>query len=194
MADPFARRVDETVCYTFRMKIEFLYGIAMALATSIWILVEGFVASTLQRPDLGVLTGFLAAIIPIAGLTLALRARKKELNGSLTLKDALKTGFVIALIAGIIQALFIFVYLSSEPKAIQSYFELAEQSLREAGENEEIIAESMAQLREGYSPNVQAFSFLVMTILTGTVLSYVIFWFMKRQDIKKQQQSLDRTL
>ena len=163
------------------MKNEITIGIAIAVATAVWIIFESYLANVLNRPDLGIYTGILAAAIPVIGLYYLISQMKKQLNRLPTFKEAFKSSLIVSLISGILLAVFIFIYLSQFPSSIENYLRYAEQSMLDAGQSAEEIQASIERLRESYKPNLQALYFLISTTITGTILGLLILWVMKKK-------------
>ncbi len=174
--------------YTFHMmrefKTELVSGALIAGATAVWIAGEYVLASLLQRPELGSITGIIAIIIPILGLWFGIH-RKKSHAKSFPYSRAVGTGMLISLIAAVLNATFIFVFLSALPNVNDGYFASMEQSLASQGYDAEQIALQLSVLKNIYSPQNQALQMFLGTIVGGAILTLIIALFIRTRPIKR---------
>lgn len=160
-------------------RIEIASGIGIGIATVAWILLEYVIANVLGRPDLGAYTGFFAVIIPIVGIWAGLSRKKKSNNGTLGYKQAILSGLVIATVSAVINAVFMFVYLSGFPSVTDSYFAYVEETLIAQGEDPVGVQAALATLRNQFSPLNQALQMFIGTLVAGGILTLLIGLFVR---------------
>jgi hypothetical protein len=163
------------------MKTEVKYGIIIGGLTILWVLGEFYLASAVNRPDLGNYTGALASIIPILGLLLGLRQKRKDLGGSISFKQSIQTGLFISLIAGLISAIFIFAYMTANPDAFETYYEYMQRTLPEQGLSPEEVQARIDQFKEYATPTFQALYFLIGSVVSGLLISAIIGFFIREK-------------
>lgn len=167
-----------------KWRIEITWGIAIGVATIIWILLEYVVANVLGRPDLGSYTGFFAAIIPIVGIWVGLAQKKKSNNWTLSYKQAIMSGFVIAFVSAVINALFMFAYLTAVPSVTDTYFAYVEETLISQGDDPVSVQTTLSTLRNQFSPLNQALQMFIGTLIAGGILTLLVGLFVRTKKSK----------
>ena len=170
------------------MRLEIKYGLYIGIATIIYVFFEFYLSSVLNRPDLGTYTGAIAILIPIIGLIYGLKEKKKTLHGTLTFKQAVKSGFYISLVAALLNAVFVFIYISLKPDVMQNYFDYLRETMQENGASEEDISAQLELVQKTFTPGIQALYFFVSTTVVGTIISGLIGIFYRNKKTTEVSQ------
>ena len=155
------------------MKLEVKYGLITGGGIALWVLGEFVLGLHTVRLDLGEYSGYLSIIVPIIVFYFALKEKKdKELNGMLSIKQALKSGFLISLVAGTVIALFFYVYPTFiNPQWMQLGLEFERNKMIASGVPLEQVLAQIDDLQALYTVPVQMGAAFVGTILQGVIIS-----------------------
>ena len=108
--------------------------------------------------------------------------RDQEQNGFITLKECMKAGMTVSLIAGLIVMVFTFIYYAWVDHEIQKFYkDLTEAHMKSDGRSKEEIGQAMTSIAEFYSPFRQATYVLMFTLITGAILSFICSTFLVKQ-------------
>ena len=103
------------------MKIALKYGLLITAVVVAWIVVVRFVMNIGADSKANVIAPILFNLAAIVAILLAMKARKKELNGDLPFKEGLKTGMGVSLVYAISACLFFMIeFLVAGPKLLMS--------------------------------------------------------------------------
>ena len=103
------------------MKIARKYGLLITAVVVAWIVVVRFVMNVGADSKANVIAPILFNLAAIVAILLAMKARKKELDGELSFKEGLKTGMGVSLVYAISACLFFMVeFLVAGPKLLLS--------------------------------------------------------------------------
>jgi len=128
-------------------------------------------------------SGLLALSLLTLPLLLAiLQRRDKELNGYISLKQVMRTGLFVCVIASMLVALFNYIYFKFIDHEILSYWLVqSEKSLRDLKSSEEDIKKAHDYLTDFYSPFSQAMGGLTGVLGVGAILSFLLSPFLIKQ-------------
>jgi len=103
------------------MKIALRYGLLITAVVVAWIVVGRFVMNIGADSKANVIAPILFNLAAIVAILLAMKARKKELDGDLSFKEGLKTGMGVSLVYAISACLFFMIeFLVAGPKLLMS--------------------------------------------------------------------------
>ena len=103
------------------MKISIKYGLLITAVVVAWIVVVRFVMNIGADSKANVIAPILFNLAAIVAILLAMKARKKELDGDLSFKEGLKTGMGVSLVYAISACLFFMIeFLVAGPKLLLS--------------------------------------------------------------------------
>ncbi len=103
------------------MKIALRYGLLITAVVVAWIVVVRFVMNIGADSKANVIAPILFNLAAIVAILLAMKARKKELDGDLSFKEGLKTGMGVSLVYAISACLFFMIeFLVAGPKLLMS--------------------------------------------------------------------------
>ena len=103
------------------MKISIKYGLLITAVVVGWIVVVRFVMNIGADSKANVIAPILFNLAAIVAILLAMKARKKELDGDLSFKEGLKTGMGVSLVYAISACLFFMIeFLVAGPKLLMS--------------------------------------------------------------------------
>jgi hypothetical protein len=125
-------------------------------------------------------TGYL---LPIALITLVLYLYRKEyLGGYMTYTQGLGMGSLIMVIAGIIGAVYMFIFLKYiDPGFIKVVFQMQEDKMLEKGMDEAAIEQAMAFTEKMRSVGVMTAVSFISTAFMGFVFSAIVSIFLKKE-------------
>lgn len=121
-------------------------------------------------------SGVIALALLSVPLALAIKDRRdNELNGFISLKQIMRTGLFVCVIASLIVALFNYIYFKYIDHEILSYYLIENaKSIRELNGSEEDIRQAREHLIEFYSPFSQAMGGLTGVLGVGAILSFFL--------------------
>ncbi|MGV3589651.1 MAG: DUF4199 domain-containing protein [Adhaeribacter sp.] len=166
------------------MKTLAISGIITGLVISGWMYLEflaGFHGSAVGR-----YTGFAALIFTILGIFFGIRAyRIKERAGQMNFWQGVLAGVVISVFAGLITAIFTFVYFSYiNPGFVDYMVNLNRQTLEQHGATDVQVQSNEIVTRELFQPLPQALRAFGGYVAAGSLFSLIIAGLLKtkRQD------------
>jgi len=125
-------------------------------------------------------SGLFSIIILVMGIYLGMREAKRRNGWHLTYGQAIRTGVIISVIAGILVALFSWLYCTViNPGYATFMIREAENALIAAHENQEAIVKHLKEVRQEFSTGAQVLMALVGQIVVGIISSLVIGFFIK---------------
>src|SRR2546430_8363419 len=103
------------------MKTALKYGLLITVVVVAWIVVVRFLMNVGADSKANVIAPILFNLAAIVAILLAMKARKKELDGDLSFKEGLKTGMEVSLVYAISACLFFMIeFLVAGPKLLMS--------------------------------------------------------------------------
>lgn len=128
------------------------------------------------RMDIGQYCDYLANIIPITMLYLAIKEKRdKVLGGTLTFGQGMKTGVLISLITAAIVTIFWYVYLIAiNPLFIELGIEFEKNKMVLSGMSEADVAAKLGSIKSMYSLPMQLGAILIFTPIVGSIYTAII--------------------
>jgi len=123
--------------------------------------------------------GLLSIPIQAIGIYMAMQ-NVKQISGSLTYGQAVKTGLIVALTIAIIVAIFGFLYSTViNPGYTEFVVHDAQKAMIAKGESQQDIGQALVAVRKEFSAGMQVIEALVGQFVTGTIMSLIIGIFIK---------------
>ena len=161
-------------------KIALNYGLLLGLA-SIALSVVFYVMNVhLERPWWTSVIGILVMTVIIV---YGLKAFKKDNEGFLSLGDAIKVGLAISVIAGIISAIYNYVFMTYiEPDLVTQMLEMTREQMIEQNPNmtEEQLEMGLSMTEKFMSPGIMAAFSIIFTLFLGFIISLISGLIMKQ--------------
>jgi hypothetical protein len=135
-----------------------------------------------QFSPMGRYSGILALALLSIPLGLAIKEKRdKELGGFISLKQVMKTGLFVSVLASLMVALFNAIYFKFMDHEILAYWLIeSKKSLHELKASEEDIKKAHDYLTDFYSPFSQAMGGLTGVLGVGVVLSFILATFLMK--------------
>src|SRR5712692_6702618 len=135
------------------MKPELKFGLINSAGICLWVLFEYALGFHTTKMNIGQYTGYLANIIPITMLFLAIKERRDKINGgTLTFGQGMKTGIIISLITALITTIFMYIYYTAiNPRFIELGIEFEKRRLFESGMGDADVAAKLETTKSMYS-------------------------------------------
>lgn len=170
------------------MKTELKYGVIFAIVVVVYVMIEHFLGLNTTRHDIGQYTRFGGVLIPIIGIFVGIRAKRdRELNGSITFGQGVKTGFLIAVVQTTITTLWFWFYGAVlNPQFTDTMLEFERSKMLLAGRDEIAVRATIDRLKTIYSFPYLQLAQEVAGILYGTVFAIIFSAFLKK---KRQEAS-----
>ncbi|UBZ06048.1 DUF4199 domain-containing protein [Salegentibacter mishustinae] len=159
--------------------VAYPYGFVLAIY-SILALVLIYVFNVAQD---NWVVGVINTLVSIAIFVLAIKKFKQHNNGFLSLKEALKVGLAVAVISGVITAIYSYIHYSfvypeySEMMYDQAVLQMAEQNMPESQQNQALEMTKMFT-----SPWFFATMALVGSLFFGFIISLITGLILKREN------------
>jgi Protein of unknown function (DUF4199) len=161
-------------------KIALNYGLILGLSSVLISVVVYVMGQHLERPLWASLLGL---VIMAAVIVYGLKAFKYDNEGFLSVGEAIKVGLAISLIAGIISALYNFVFISFiEPDFVNQMLEISREKMIESNPSmtEEQMEMGLSISRKMMSPGIMSAMAIVFTLFLGFIFSLVSGLIMKQ--------------
>ncbi len=159
--------------------VAYPYGIVLAIY-SIIVLVLLYVFNVDQE---NWVVGVLNALVSITIFVLAIKKFKQNNNGFLSIKEALKVGLAVAVISGVIAAIYSYIHYSfvypefAEMKYDEAVLQMAEQNMPESQQSQALEMTKMF-----ISPWFFATMTLVSSLFFGFIISLITGLIMKNKN------------
>ncbi|MFH1712368.1 MAG: DUF4199 domain-containing protein [Patescibacteria group bacterium] len=170
-------------------QIEITYGLIIGVLTIAWLLIQQYAGIDRLATEMIKYLSLVVISIPVIGISIGLRAKKKSLNGKITFWQACSSGLIMATISGILTGIFLFIFLSISPAITDSYIEYVRTSMTAAGQSSTEVTETIAFLQNQLSPINQALNAIFGSVVTGGIISVIVAAFIKnacQADLKKK--------
>ena len=163
-----------------KMKRLATYGILTGLASAGWNFLE--YTLTFKGQPLGRFSGLIAVLLLFFGLWQGIRAhRNQDKGGVITFWEAVLAGMAIALVAGLIQAGFVYVYhVGINPGFVAYVLETKRAELAAQGATPAQLAQVASKIRDVYQPLRLSLGILGGCLVVGMVLTLIMASFLKR--------------
>lgn len=158
------------------------YGLYLGI-TSIILSVANYSFGNIYEPHW--IKGLLEYLLIIGFIVLGLKALKQENNGFLRLGDAIKLGIGIALVAGIITAIYFFIFINYiETDFITKMLEFQEQMQYEKSPDmdEALIEKQIEMTKKFMTPGIIAGMTIVGNVIIGLIISLIAGLIMKKEE------------
>jgi len=158
------------------------YGLYLGIA-SILLLVVNYSFGNIYNPHWTV--NVFSYILIIVFIVLGIKVFKTKNNGFLNLADAIKLGVGIALVSGIIGAIYFFVFSSFiEPDFTLKVSEFQEQLLYEKfpDMDEALIEQQVEMSKKFMTPGIMAGMTIVGNVIIGLIISLIAGLIMKKEE------------
>ena len=167
---------------TTTKSIMLTYGLYLGLV-SVIISVANYSFGNVYKPHMAV--NIISYVLIIAFIVLGLRAYKIGNKGFLRLGEAIKIGVGIALVSGIIAAIYFFMFSSYvEPDFTEKMGEFQEQLMYEKFPemDEEIIEKQIEMSKKFMSPSIMAGMTIIGNLIIGLIISLIAGLIMKKEE------------
>lgn len=161
-------------------KIALYYGLLLGLISIVFSVIVYVTGNHLDRPWWVSLVSF---IIMAGALYYGIKAFKDESGGFLSLGEALKAGLAISLIAGIIGAIFNYIFVTViEPDFVTQMLEVTREKMYEQNPNitEEQAKMGLDMTEKFMSPTMMSMFAIIGTLFFGFIISLVAGLIMKQ--------------
>lgn len=161
-------------------KIALNYGLILGLASVLLSVVVYVLGQHLERP---LWASFLGLAIMLVIIVYGLKAFKYENEGFLSVGEAIKVGLAISLIAGIISALYNFVFISFiEPDFVNQMMDISREKMIESNPSmtEEQMEMGLSISKKMMSPGIMSAMAVIFTLFLGFIFSLVAGLIMKQ--------------
>ncbi|MGA9997194.1 MAG: DUF4199 domain-containing protein [Pyrinomonadaceae bacterium] len=163
------------------MRTEIKFGLILGLGICAYTIIAhllGFYTTNIRTGKYGDVA---ITLLPVVTLFLAIR-EKRNLKGSLTLLEGLKTGLLVALISFPISTAFLWIYHHFiNPNWLEFILAYERDSMARAGVSAAEIASRLNAQRAGNSDLAQLVGGLIGTIILGLVLSLIFSLILRRR-------------
>jgi len=159
--------------------VAYPYGIVLAIY-SIIVLVLLYAFNVDQE---NWVVGVLNAVVSITIFVLAIKKFKQNNNGFLSIKEALKVGLAVAVISGVIAAIYSYIHYSfvypefAEMKYDEAVLQMSEQNMTESQQSQALEMTKMF-----ISPWFFATMTLVSSLFFGFIISLITGLILKREN------------
>jgi hypothetical protein len=127
---------------------------------------------------------YIGLVLSIVFIVLGiLNHRNKNLNGYISYGNALGTGVMISLVAGIIGAVYFLVFSQYiDPEYMSKMMEHAETVYLEKGYSEEEVSRIIEGQRMMSSPLIMFFTTIIVSVLAGLIISLIVSIFLRKEN------------
>ena len=169
------------------MKTELKYGVIFAAIVIVYVMIEHFLGFNTTRHDIGQYSRLAGVLVPIIGIFMGIKAKRKELNGNLTFGQGVKTGFLIALIQTTITTLWFWFYGTVvNPQFVNTMLEFERSRMLARGTDAADARATIDRLKALYSFPFLQLAQEVAGILYGTIFAMIFSAFLKK---KREEQT-----
>ncbi|HYE59988.1 MAG TPA: DUF4199 family protein [Candidatus Kapabacteria bacterium] len=162
-------------------KHELMYGVYIGLGVSVWVLLEFFLGFHTTRMELGQYSGFFSILIPIFFLMRALKEKRVEKGGDLSLKEGIKTGVIVSFAAASVLTLFFWAYNTRiNPSWMEHGLAFETKRLELSGVSPEEVQKRITAMKEVYTLPNQLLGVFVGTILQSIFLTLILTIIIRR--------------
>ncbi len=159
--------------------VAYPYGMVLAIY-SILVLVLIYAFNVAQD---NWIVGVINALVSIAIFVLAIKKFKQNNNGFLSLKEALKVGLAVAVISGVITAIYSFIHYSFVyPEYSEIMYDEAVLQMTEQGIPESQQSQALEMTKMFTSPWFFATMALVGSLFFGFIISLITGLILKREN------------
>ena len=163
------------------MRTEVKFGIILGVGICVYTLIAHLLGFYTNNIQIGKYGDVAITLLPVVVLFLAIR-EKRNLNGSLTLWQGIKTGLLVALISFPISTTFLWIYHHYiNPQWLANIIAYEQESMMRAGVSAGEISSRLDRLRAGGSDFAQIVGGLIGTLILGLILSLIFSLILRRK-------------
>lgn len=130
------------------MKPEYQYGLLCGIGLSVWMLIEFALGFHTTSLEIGQYSGYFSIFIPVVIIYAALKEQSSKMNGIVSVKEGMNTGFQIAIYSAVLFTFFLYVYNNYiNPEWLNSLVEWQRKKLLLGGASDDEIERFMDQNR-----------------------------------------------
>lgn len=127
-----------------------------------------------QFTSFGIFSGLIGLLLISIPLVLAIRSRKAELNGYITLKEVMKTALRISVVTALIVSIFTYFYfMFLDHETLDQLIIQTTEFLKKENKQQSEIDLAISSLKEFYAPLKQATGVLTGVLIAGLILSFI---------------------
>ena len=127
-----------------------------------------------QFSQFGIFSGLISLALLIVPLVLAIKNRKNELEGFITLRQVMSVGLGISVISGITVCVFTYLYFQFiDHETLAQLIIQSEDFMHKANKPQTEIDVQIIALKEFYAPLKQATGTLTGILISGLILSFI---------------------
>ena len=158
------------------MKLEFKFGLQIAVTTAIWVTLEYWLGFHTEKIDMLPYASLLALIIPVVYLLAGLRAKKRlELGGKMRYSQCVKCGGLISAIAAVFICIYrIFYYYFINPDWSRFMIDRATKQLQEQGLSSEVLTQKSAFVETYFSLPTHLMYTFVNSFIVGLLITLIL--------------------
>jgi len=161
-------------------KIALNYGLLLGLASIALSVITYVMGVHLERPWW---TSVLGILIMVVFIVYGLKAFKQDNGGFLSLGEAIKVGLAISVIAGILGALYNFLFVTViEPDFVTQMLEVTREQMIEQNPSmtEEQLEMGLSMSEKFMSPGIMSAMAIIFTLFLGFIVSLISGLVMKQ--------------
>jgi hypothetical protein len=167
------------------MRTEVKYALGFAALGVGYVLFEHVMGFMTERHDIGQYTRLGSAVFPTLAIALGLRARRRQLGGTITFRQGFETGALITVSFAAVMACFYVLYGTLiNPQFVPTYLEYERVRMLAAGASAEEIQEKAAEITTFLSLPVLPLMQFGMTTVFGLVVSAIASVVLSRKRAK----------
>jgi len=164
------------------MRPEFKYGLIIGVGLSLWHLIEHSLGLHVAHQNIGVWTGYLSNLIPIAALSLLFRQKQMGATNRFTPGQAIASGMTASFLGATIVFVFQIAYNRwISPDWIDNALAVKVAALRARGVAEVSIRRDITLFRQTNSPIGLIIGTVLNLTVTGGIISAAIAILQQRQ-------------
>ena len=175
-----------------KTKLEIRYGILFALIVIVYVMLEHFLGLNTSNHQMGQYTRFGGVLVPILGIFFGLNAKCKEL-GSLSTKQGIRSGFIIALIQTSLTTLWFLIYPNFiNPEFYSTMLEFEREKMIAQGLSQTEVTEKLETLKTMFSVPVQPIFQMIVGVIYGVFFAWVFSLFFRLTLNKVSESRLEQ--
>ena len=127
-----------------------------------------------QFSQFGIFSGLISLALLVIPLVLAIKDKKNEQGGFITLKEIMKVGLGISVITGVIVCVFTYLYFQFlDHETLSQLISQTEDFMKKENKLQSEIDVQIIALKEFYAPFKQATGTLTGILISGLILSFI---------------------
>ena len=168
------------------IKTEVKYGIITGLVICLWQLSEFLLGFHTNKMNIGEFTTYFVVIIPFITIYIGIKEKRDKMyGGRISVRNGIRTGLMISLVATLIVAVYLIFYFNTiNPDFLDLSIAYQKEKLLSRGKTGEQISLEMNRLKFMFS-FVNQFLFGTLGLLTsGFIISFTLSLFLKKDPDK----------